>query len=443
MIKRHRMSHRDPASGARTRLCAAISGILATATPLLASPSAAAGTDIDEIIVTATRRDEAVSDIPYNISAIGAADIQDAGITDLQSLTQMIPGLVSPDLGARASSMNSALTIRGLNASSVNTQDQNIAAPVVSTYVDETPLFANLKMTDIARVEVLRGPQGTLYGSGSLGGTVRLIHNEPDTTKTEFEVSTGTAHTANSPNLSGSLDAIANLPISDTVAFRASFGFEKLGGFTDAQSVAVLTSGAQPVLANPSDPLTSGLVFASKHGVDWSTTWYARGALLWKLNDALKIELVYQHQTDQSGGFSETNPAYRYTQTLYVDQPGAFATDLGSLDITLDAGFATISSNSSLTSQTSQSQYDLTGLIESLALTTATIRELSRRSTSSHRQGVHRGSAPRVQGFGSLGLGRGRLLQLAPQTLNQVEPILGFGSWSQLPGSASRPGARP
>ena len=150
-------------------LCSAISAILATAAALQAAPLAAATAtaDIEEIIVTATRRDQSVADIPYNISAIGAADIQAAGITDLQGLTQRIPGLVSPDLGARAGSMNSVLTIRGLNASSVNTQDQNIAAPVVSTYVDETPLFANLKMTDIARVEVLRGPQGTLYGSGS------------------------------------------------------------------------------------------------------------------------------------------------------------------------------------------------------------------------------------------------------------------------------------
>ena len=120
-------------------------------------------------MVTATRRSVSVSDIPYNISAISAAEIADAGITDLQGLTNMIPGLVGPDLGPRASNINDTLIIRGLNASAVNAETQEIGAPAVSTYVDETPLFVNLKMTDIARVEVLRGPQGTLYGSGSLG----------------------------------------------------------------------------------------------------------------------------------------------------------------------------------------------------------------------------------------------------------------------------------
>jgi outer membrane receptor protein involved in Fe transport len=441
MQQRHRKSILPTASAANARLGAAIAAILAGTAPLFAAPAAAAAGDIDEIIVTATRRDQSVADIPYNISAIGAADIRDSGVTDLQGLTQRVPGLVSPDLGARAGSMNSALTIRGLNASAVNTQDQNIAAPVVSTYVDETPLFANLKMTDIARVEVLRGPQGTLYGSGSLGGTVRLIHNEPDTTQQTFEVSTRASHTANAANPSAALDAIANLPLGDTVAFRASFGYEKLGGFTDAKDVAVLTTGAQPVLANPADPLTSGAVFAAKRSVDWSGTWYARGALLWKASDDLKVEFAYQHQTDQSGGYSQTNPAYRYTQTLYVDQPGSFSTDLGSLDVTLDAGFATISADSSLTSQSSRSQYDLTGLIESLAmyygnyprtLSPIYIQSADKAFTEEVRM-VSKNSGPWDWVTGAYYSSR-------HQTLDQVEPILGFGAWSQLPGSGQPAG---
>ncbi len=243
---------------ARTRLAVAVSAVLAAAAQLQVLPAYAAddGTanDIGEIVVTATRRNESVSDIPYNISAVGAADIAAAGVTDLQGLTHMIPGLVSPDLGPRASNINDTLTIRGLNASSVNAESQEIAAPLVSTYVDETPLFANLKMTDIARVEVLRGPQGTLYGSGSVGGTVRMIHNEPDPTTTEFDVSTRASHTANAANPSEAVDFIGNLPISGTMALRASGGYEKLAGFTDASKVAVLGPDAQPVLADPANP---------------------------------------------------------------------------------------------------------------------------------------------------------------------------------------------
>jgi iron complex outermembrane recepter protein len=437
MNRQHRIERAAPY--ANIRLAAAISTVLATGAQLHSPPALAE--DMGEIIVTATRRSESVADIPYNISAVGSTDLIDSGVTDLVGLTHMVPGLVSPDLGPRASNLNGTLTIRGLNASSVNAQDQSIAVPVVSTYVDETPLFANLKMTDIARVEILRGPQGTLYGSGSLGGTVRLIHNEPDPTTTEFDVTTRGSHTANAANPSESLDAIANLPISDTMAFRASAGYERLAGFTDALSVAVLGANSQPVFASPGDPLHSPPVFAGREGVDWSNTWYARAALLWKAGDMLKFTLTYQHQTDQSGGYSQVNPAYRYDQTLYLDQPGSFQTDLGSLDVSMDAGFATISSNSSFTSQKSDSQYDLTGLLESVAtyygnyprmLSPIDITSTDKTFTEELRF-VSKNSGPWDWVAGAYYSNR-------KQTLDQYETILGFGSWSQLPGSGEPAG---
>ena len=67
---------------------------------------------------------------------------------------------------------------------------------------------------------------------------------------------------------------IGNLPLSETVAIRASAGYERLAGFTDASSIAEITANAQPVLAEPGDPLHSGLVFMRERDVDWSNTWY-------------------------------------------------------------------------------------------------------------------------------------------------------------------------
>lgn len=425
--------------GTRTRLAAAVSAVLAAAAQL--QPLPAAADDLEEIVVTATRHNQTVSDIPYNISAVGAADIAAAGITDLQGLTHMIPGLVSPDLGPRASNINDTLTIRGLNASSVNAESQEIAAPLVSTYVDETPLFANLKMTDIARVEVLRGPQGTLYGSGSVGGTVRMIHNEPDPNSTEFDVSTRASHTENAANPSESIDFVGNLPISETMAFRGSGGFEKLAGFTDALKVAELGPNAQPILADPANPVTSPLLFTEQRGVDHSETWYARGALLWKPSDALKLTLSYQHQTDQSGGYSQVLPGERYDQTLYMDQPGSFHTDLGALDLSYDAGFATVSSDSSYTSQSAFSQYDLTGLIESLAayygnyprILSPILDYSTDKAFTEELRLVSKDTGPWDWVAGAYYNNR-------RQTLSQVEPILGFASWSQLPGTGQPPG---
>jgi len=118
-----------------------VSAILAAAAQGYSLPATAADEDVGEIVVTATRRAQSVVDIPYNISAVGAADLQNSGVTTLQDLVHMIPGVVGPDLGPRAGDLNDNLTIRGMNASAVNYVDQQIAAPLVSTYVDETPLF--------------------------------------------------------------------------------------------------------------------------------------------------------------------------------------------------------------------------------------------------------------------------------------------------------------
>ena len=115
-----------PAAAVNTRLAAAVAAILAAA-PTHAPAAEAA--ELEEIQVTATRRSESISDVPYNISAVSGIDIAAAGITDLQGLTHMIPGLVSPDLGPRGSSINSNLTIRGLNASSINAETQQIGRP--------------------------------------------------------------------------------------------------------------------------------------------------------------------------------------------------------------------------------------------------------------------------------------------------------------------------
>lgn len=421
-----------------------VSAVLAVAAQMNSLPALAGDggqpDQLQEVVVTATGRAQSVADVPYNISAVNTADLQDSGVTDLQGLTRMIPDLVSPDLGARGGNLNSNLIIRGMNASSVNAQDPNLVAPLVSTYVDDTPLFVNLKMTDVERIEVLRGPQSTLYGNGSMGGTVRIIHSKPDLTTTEFDVSTRASHTENAGNPSEAVDATVNIPLASTVAVRASGGYERLGGFTDAVSQAVLDANRQPVLADPADPLSSPELFSKARGVDWSTTTYFRGALRWKPNEALEVNASYQHQADDSGGFSEVYPGLRHDQELYLPQPGSFRTDLGALDASLDVGFATASSWSSYTRQTSAATYDLTGLIESLSsfygnypriLSPIDTRTSDRAFTEELRL-VSKKSGPWDWMAGAYYSDR-------RQFLYQGEPILGFANWASLVGSGSAP----
>jgi outer membrane receptor protein involved in Fe transport len=105
--------------------------------------------------------------------------------------------------------------------------DPNLAVPLVSTYIDDVPLFVNFNLTDIERVEVLRGPQGTLYGSGAVGGTVKLIRHKPELGVLSADVTADLSGTDHSSGASYSFDGIINVPLGETVALRANAGYTK------------------------------------------------------------------------------------------------------------------------------------------------------------------------------------------------------------------------
>ncbi len=288
-----------------TALATAIAAALAHPVPVCAADASADAGTLEEVVVTASRRSERVTDVPHNISAYDSEIIDRSGITNLQDLTRMVPGLVAPDLGARATSTNSQFIIRGLNAANSGNSyvTQDLSVPLVSTYIDDVPMFVNLTLSDIDRVEVLRGPQGTLYGSGAVGGTVRLLHKKPERGifSAQFDAQTSDTAHADGENYSGAF--IVNVPAAENVAFRASAGYDRFAGFINAPYVAQFDSHGQPVLANPAEPLTSPYVFGTEKGIDRSHTSYVRASLLAKFSDSLDALLSFQHQDDFSNGF--------------------------------------------------------------------------------------------------------------------------------------------
>ena len=162
---------------------------VAAAVMIAASGSALAQSDsatdearvLDEVVVTATRREQSVQEIPYNISAISGAQLESTSLSNASDLLLQVPGVFVPVISGGYDNLVNNISIRGINANNPSTNGvQNITDPSVATYIGDTPLFWNIKLTDISRVELLRGPQGTLYGSGSVGGTVRYIFNDPD-----------------------------------------------------------------------------------------------------------------------------------------------------------------------------------------------------------------------------------------------------------------------
>lgn len=187
--------------------------------------------DANDIVVTALRRDLRLQDVPLAISAVGGEQLASQNIVSTADLTRSVPSLTINTQGPGTN----RIVIRGI---------QSAGEPTVSLYFDETPMpgavgntsdaaarSPGLRLFDVARVEVLRGPQGTLYGSGSMGGTVRIINNKPSD---HFEAGAeGALYSVDGGNLGYRANGMVNLPIADGLAIRVVGYYADGGGYID------------------------------------------------------------------------------------------------------------------------------------------------------------------------------------------------------------------
>ncbi len=305
---------------------------------------------LQEVVVTANRRPETVQNVPYAISAVSGAELSQLGITGMSGISQTVPGVTFLDKGAYAGLSDNTLIIHGLNAEITGGLIPNQTQSPVATYVDDAPVFVNLHVTDVSRVEVLRGPQGTLYGSGSLGGTVRFLQNDPDLNDYQViaTVGAGDTHNARAANYDG--DLIVNLPVTSTFALRFEAGDTYQAGFIDMPHTYVLDANRTPVLAQPGNELSSPPVFASQKAVNDATIHNYRVAALWQVTDKMGIRLNVNRQETNAGGPPEINPTiYGFTlnDAALSRQPVRDVIDLYSADISYDLGFATFTSSTS------------------------------------------------------------------------------------------------
>jgi len=369
----------------------------AVMTALYGAPAGADDNGLQEVVVTATRRAVSAQDLPVSITAVTGAALDEAGIEDIAGLAHSIAGVNFTDKGPFGGVNGSTLIIRGLNSEGTGGQ-LALASPVVppvATYVDETPLFVNLRLQDIDHVEVLRGPQGTLYGSGSLGGTVRFVLNAPDPKGFDAKIEAGASDTAHTHAINDDVNAMVNLPITDTLAVRVNGSLTNDAGFINQQNLYVLSGGA-PITNNPGNPLTETPVKYSEDGVNSYEYRTARVAALWKPNDDLKAQLAYYYQVASAGGFPYVaTSSLAYNQPISPNTQAANTTpplasqlytapvptgvdrlssatnslegtkdkvDLVALTVDYDMGFATLSSASSYAHHNNQTQSDLTAL---------------------------------------------------------------------------------
>jgi iron complex outermembrane receptor protein len=232
-----------------------------------------------DIIVTATKSRQRLIDVPASITAENAAQLRRRGATQLQDIVEATPGLSNAGAGAG----NSAnLVIRGVTTDTALTLKQS----TVAVLFDDIPVdpatasvyTTNLRIVDIERVEVLRGPQGTLFGSGAISGAVRYITNKPDATRFSGSIEGSFAGTSGGANSQwGNL--VLNVPlVTDRVAVRAvGYGFDE-GGWVDNIRLNhdnvnrnKTYGGRISIAADATDNLTLALTGAYQNSHDYAT----------------------------------------------------------------------------------------------------------------------------------------------------------------------------
>jgi iron complex outermembrane receptor protein len=194
----------------------------------------AADETIERIIVTAQKRETDLQDVPFSVSATSEEQIRNSGASNVVELSRNVSGLVMTDLGPG----QSQIAIRGISAGQVVRDLVGGVKEAVGVYLDESAisqaLFTpDLDMFDLERLEVLRGPQGTLFGAGSSAGTVRYITRQPQLEEFEGAAEVG-AYTGTDSDFGGSLRGAVNLPMGDKAAARLVGYYNELAGFIDS-----------------------------------------------------------------------------------------------------------------------------------------------------------------------------------------------------------------
>lgn len=339
----------------------------------------------DEIMVTATRRETSVQDIPYNITAVGSGDLRELRIDRVNDLARWVPGMVLVDQGPRGSS---PLIVRGISVDELTFSESagNANGGSVATYVGEIPVYVDLVAKDLARVEVLRGPQGTLYGAGSLAGAVRYIPEQPNTDAFSFDVGAGIYDINESDDGSYDVDATLNLPLGESLAFRALVSYEDRAGFID-QNYRVQRPGfsvPEPDFTNPAD--VSANLRNKDEDVNDVETWYARASLLWEITDNLEAMLTYHYQDQDVGGRqvnhensldligSDQGVAIKsgfYENAHRVEEPSDRENNIYELVAKADLGFAELTSATGYVDFDGDGQRDQTDLLLTFGYTYA------------------------------------------------------------------------
>jgi iron complex outermembrane recepter protein len=264
---------------------------------------------LEEVVVTATKRSENLQDVPVAVTALTSADIEARGFTNYSDFVNTVPNMYMQDLGPG----NTQIYIRGLVA-------QGGSGFPVATYFGEAVTsvltnnggFANLRLVDIDRVEVLRGPQGTLFGANSLAGVLRVVPNAPSLTDLQVDVAASGWSTAHSGDGSEHFEGVLNLPIiNGQLAARLVAYQDHIAGYLDNVVPAAAPTDYSAGFGAPDGTLViPGHAAFTRKDINTEDIWGARGAVTWKPNDSLHVDLSYVAQEVRLNAEAGAQPAF-------------------------------------------------------------------------------------------------------------------------------------
>ena len=327
-------------------IAAAVSAALVTPAAALAQEESARDS-LDEVIVTATKSEANVQDIPSTVQAIPESMLKEMGALSTEDYARFIPSLSYINF----SNINSSVIFRGVSTGTsgfIGTQSASVYFDEIS--VTSTSQQPDIRMMDVARVEALAGPQGTLFGASAQSGTLRIINNQPDPSK--FEASADVQlRGGNTSDSSYSVTGVLNLPlVEDVFAIRIAAQSAEDGGYIDN----VLGNHPDTWFYYPAGPNYG--TYLGRERMEWGTldnaaiveeNWNkveflaARISARWNINDDWSATLSYHYSETEAQAGNDYNPFVGDLQTI------AFAPnwrrdrwDLASLTIEADLGFA-------------------------------------------------------------------------------------------------------
>jgi iron complex outermembrane receptor protein len=278
-------------------MCRLLTGalvLLPIALPRLANAQASTeAPELEQIIVTAQKRSEALLDVPLSITAIGAATIERAGITDFMDYALKAPNVSFSYSDGMGISESRSISVRGIEGRGTT-----------GFYIDDLPLLIGVDphAIDMSRIEVLRGPQGTLYGARSMGGTIRLITKQPEVS--DFSATTHASVSAmDAGGGSYQVDAGVNLPIANVAGLRVGVFSSQTGGFENREFP---------------DPQSTGIL-DTVHHIARENELGASASLLWNVSEDLIIRptVIYQRTTSNGLPLADIYPANNVQRRLF------------------------------------------------------------------------------------------------------------------------------